>query len=193
MCSIHHAWSSKCTYRVQLSTRRRSRWHAPARCHRDRRPVRSLPTRAERRDALAGRRGVSAPLAEGVALARLVTALVRRIRTSGGQGAIAVPHGRAARQARSRLPRAVGDDGGLGLQLAELALQVGLQPAAVLTLEGAQLVDLALEERAFLLERTERLALLLLGLAHEPGRVLAGLADDAVALLLAVADVLVVQ
>jgi hypothetical protein len=84
-------------------------------------------------------------------------------------------------------------DGRLRLQLSQLTFQVGLEPAAVLPLEGPQLVDLALQERTLLLERAERLPLLLLGLPHQPGRVLARLADDPVPGLLPVAHVLVVQ
>src|SRR4051794_14078182 len=126
----------------------------------------------------------SASVAEGVALARLVGALVRGIGAAGGQRTVPVPHRRASGQARGRRRRAVGDDGGLGLQLAELALEVGLEAAAVLALEGTQLVDLALEERPLLLQGAERLALLLLRLADETRGVLARLADDAVALLL---------
>src|SRR5215212_2502955 len=135
----------------------------------------------------------SAPVAEGVALAGLVPARVRGVGAPGRQGTVAVPHRLTAGEAGRGLRGAVRDDGRLLLELAQLALEVGLEAAAVLTLEGTQLVDLTLEQRPLLLERAEGLALLLLRLADEAGGVFAGLADDAVALLLTIADVLVVQ
>ncbi|CAD5939203.1 protein of unknown function [Streptomyces sp. KY75] len=50
----------------------------------------------------------------------------------------------------------------LGLQLTQLALQVGLQPRAVLALEATQVLDLALQRRAGRLQRAHRHAVLLL-------------------------------
>lgn len=50
----------------------------------------------------------------------------------------------------------------LGLQLTQLALQVGLQAGPVLTLEAAQILDLALQRRAGRLQRAHRHAVLLL-------------------------------
>ena len=54
-----------------------------------------------------------------------------------------------------------------GLELAQLALQVGLQAAAVLALERLEVLDLAVEVFALGLELAHHLLVALLGLALE--------------------------
>src|SRR5690606_24792389 len=76
------------------------------------------------------------------------------------------------------------------LQVAELALQVDLQAAAVLALERAQVVDLALELLALLHERPHDLAVPLLGVAVEGLGAGARLADDLVGLAACLAEYL---
>src|SRR5690606_34127383 len=71
--------------------------------------------------------------------------------------------------------------------------EVALEARAVVALEDAQLVDLALEQATLLLEGRERALRGLLGLAHDACRLRLGLRDDPVALLLARTDVVVVE
>src|SRR5690625_2101679 len=79
------------------------------------------------------------------------------------------------------------------LDVGEQRLQVALQTGAVVTLEDAQLVDLALEERALLLQLGQRAVVGVLGLPDDPVGLGAGLVEDPLTLLLAVVDVLVVH
>src|SRR5690606_41571861 len=76
------------------------------------------------------------------------------------------------------------------LQVAELALQVDLQAAAVLALERAQVVDLALELLALLHERPHDLAVPLLGVAVHGLGAGARLAGDLVGLAACLAEYL---
>src|SRR5690606_2062562 len=70
------------------------------------------------------------------------------------------------------------------LDVAQERLEVALEARAVVALEHPELVDLALEERALLLELGERAVVLVLRLADDPLRLRARVAEDAVALLL---------
>src|SRR4051812_36620870 len=62
------------------------------------------------------------------------------------------------------------------VQVAEQVLEVALQARAVVPLEHPQLVDLALEQRALLLQLAERPLGRLLGLTHDAVRLALGLA-----------------
>ncbi|OEI70060.1 hypothetical protein Cus16_0681 [Curtobacterium sp. ER1/6] len=106
-----------------------------------------------------------------------------------------------------RRRRRGGETGLLGArttQLVELPLDVALELRTVVTLERAELVDLALELALLLLEHRDTLtvrvlgvgddlALLGLGLVHETGGLRGALGDERVALLDALADVLLVE
>ena len=63
------------------------------------------------------------------------------------------------------------------LEVDELLLDVGLEPRAVVPLEGAQLVDLLLEQVPLAAELLEDLRLLLLCLVNHAARALARLGD----------------
>src|SRR4051812_22046577 len=78
-----------------------------------------------------------------------------------------------------------------GFELLQLAADEGLEPGAVVTLEGAQVVHLALEHSALGLQRPEDLALALLGFADEGLGAGASLGDDAVGLRTRLRHVLV--
>src|SRR6185312_10804506 len=87
-----------------------------------------------------------------------------------------------------------------GVELAQLALDVALELLAVLTLEVAQLLNVALELGALLLElgallveRCDLRALGGLGFSDDPRRRCVAFRDECVALLDALANVLLVQ
>src|SRR5690606_20711766 len=84
-------------------------------------------------------------------------------------------------------------EGTAPLDVVEQTLEVALEAGAVVALEHAELVDLALEQRALALELAERAVALLLGLAGDPLGLGTGLGEDALGLRLAVAHVLVVD
>src|SRR5699024_4616249 len=87
----------------------------------------------------------------------------------------------------------LGGDAAAALDVAEQTLEVALQPGAVVPLEHAQLVDLALQQRPFALQLAERAVALLVGLAGQAFALDPRLRDQPVGLGLAVVDVLVVQ
>jgi hypothetical protein len=95
------------------------------------------------------------------------------------------------RGVRPRLTRGARVTGATGAELAQLTLEVGLEPAAVLPLEGAQLVDPALQVVPLRLERAERLAALLLGLTLHLLGLGARVVDHALGLAAGLCDVLV--
>src|SRR5690606_28127467 len=84
-------------------------------------------------------------------------------------------------------------EGTAPLDVVEQTLEVALEAGAVVALEHAELVALALEQRALALELAERAVALLLGLAGDPLGLGTGLGEDALGLRLAVAHVLVVD
>src|SRR5260370_4290441 len=102
---------------------------------------------------------------------------------AGTLAAVTPAHRRAQRGWHWRL--GTGSDGGettgfcdADLQVAELAFQVRLEPAAVLALERAQVVDPALELLAGLHQRAHGLAVALLRVALEALGAGAGVASD---------------
>ena len=77
------------------------------------------------------------------------------------------------------------------VEIAQLTLEVGLQPGTILTLERAQLVDLALEPLAIGLEVADDVAVLLLGLTFDLVGVDAGLQKKLLGVSPGLADCLV--
>ena len=80
-----------------------------------------------------------------------------------------------------------------GVQVAQLAFDVRLEARAVVALEAAELLHLALKDRALLLQGTEDLAGLFLSVVDEAAGFDLCFGNDLVALLLAVGDVAVVH
>src|SRR5690606_8854247 len=117
--------------------------------------------------------------------------LPRHAATAAARWAAAVGACSATELGRAGV-RAPGDVAA-ALDVREERLEVALQAGAVVALEDTQLVDLALQQRALLLELGQRAVVLLLRLAHDALGLGPCLVEDALPLLLAVVDVLVVQ
>src|SRR5690606_7878022 len=78
------------------------------------------------------------------------------------------------------------------VEVAQQVLEVALEPGAVVPLEHAQLVDLALQQGPFLLELGEGPVRGLLRLPDDPGGLHLGVGDEPLTLLLTAAHVVVV-
>src|SRR3954466_10631563 len=92
-------------------------------------------------------------------------------------GSSGAPWGPLLRRGVLRLARAGRRLGrAAAVRVAQVRLEVGPQPGAVFPLEGGQLLDLALEAGALLLEGADDLGVPALGVLVERGRLGAGLA-----------------